>query len=168
MTDMERFDWVLGRVSECMGVPRSILLSPTREARSALARQIAYYVLREQGMTLVQIGAGLGGRDHSTIHHGARRIGRLLATDKEVQAAVMFIGWIPEQEDAAENESEKMLASLVKASEHLSGLIDQQQQFLRHLRVIADGLKVHTAAALAADMMARQATNARKALVGVA
>jgi chromosomal replication initiation ATPase DnaA len=53
-----------------------------RSKRIGLIRQVAYYLCRTQtNRTLNEIGRVLGGRDHSTILHGVRRIRRLRKTD---------------------------------------------------------------------------------------
>jgi len=58
------------------------LLGRSRSRRIALPRQMAMYILREEaGLSFPQIGAELGGRDHSTIMHAHRKITDLLARD---------------------------------------------------------------------------------------
>ena len=62
------------------------LLSKSREKRVAYPRQLAMYLMRELAhRSLVEIGAALGGRDHSTVHHGWRRMERSLAIDPETK-----------------------------------------------------------------------------------
>jgi chromosomal replication initiator protein len=44
------------------------------------------YLMRELAhRSLVEIGDALGGRDHSTVHHGWRKMERSLAIDPETQ-----------------------------------------------------------------------------------
>ena len=58
------------------------LLGRSRSRRIALPRQMAMYILREEaGLSFPQIGAELGGRDHSTIMHAHQKINDLLARD---------------------------------------------------------------------------------------
>ncbi len=74
---------------EYFNVSEQLLLSPNRSKRVALARMVVMYLAREHtNLTLSQIGAELGGRDHSTISHGANKIGRDLLEDPYVEQAV--------------------------------------------------------------------------------
>ena len=44
------------------------------------------YLMRELAhRSLAEIGDFLGGRDHSTVHHGWRKMGRALAIDPETK-----------------------------------------------------------------------------------
>ena len=44
------------------------------------------YLMRELAhRSLVEIGTELGGRDHSTVHHGWRKMDRSLAVDPETR-----------------------------------------------------------------------------------
>lgn len=55
-------------------------------------RQILYYLLRvESGINLVDIGEMLGGRDHTTIIHGVRKITNLLSTNEVIRGDIMGI-----------------------------------------------------------------------------
>lgn len=55
-------------------------------------RQILYYLLRsELNIPLVEIGNLLGGRDHTTIIHGVRKISQLLAVDGETREDILGI-----------------------------------------------------------------------------
>ena len=67
-------------------IDREGLLSKSREKRVAYPRQIAMYLMRELAhRSLVEIGDALGGRDHSTVHHGWRKMERSLAIDPETK-----------------------------------------------------------------------------------
>jgi chromosomal replication initiator protein len=50
-----------------------------------------YLILEETGESLPQIGALLGGRDHTTILHGCERIASLIEEDPEVRREVISI-----------------------------------------------------------------------------
>lgn len=66
---------VLDAVSRAFNQPLKDLKGPGRTASLALARQAAMFLLRDDyGYSLSEIGALLGGRDHSTILHGSSRI----------------------------------------------------------------------------------------------
>lgn len=68
------------------------LVGRSRSRRVALPRHIAMYVLREEaGLSFPQIGAELGGRDHSTVMHAHQKITELMAQDDSLRRAVMTI-----------------------------------------------------------------------------
>ena len=70
---------VLDAVAAHFAVECSDLAGRRRDARITLARHVAMYLLREDAqMALSVIGKELGGRDHSTILHGCRRIAGLV------------------------------------------------------------------------------------------
>ncbi len=74
------------------------LLSRSREKRIAYPRQIAMYLIRELAhRSLVEIGNTLGGRDHSTIHHGWQKMDRALHIDPETKRDVSSIRELIEQ-----------------------------------------------------------------------
>jgi chromosomal replication initiator protein len=51
------------------------LKGPKRDRQTALARQLAMYLLKEAtGNTLSQIGLEFGNRDHSTVSHATQKI----------------------------------------------------------------------------------------------
>lgn len=68
------------------------LLGRSRSRRIALPRQIAMYILREEaGLSFPQIGAELGGRDHSTVMHAHQKIADLTIQDDSMRRAIMAI-----------------------------------------------------------------------------
>ncbi len=76
-------------VCRYFAIDREALLSKSREKRIAYPRQLAMYLMREMAQrSLVEIGAALGGRDHSTVHHGWRKMGRSLNIDPETKRDV--------------------------------------------------------------------------------
>lgn len=80
---------IMGVVSEYFNVSETLLLSPNRSKRVALARMVVMYLAREYtNLTLSQIGAELGNRDHSTISHGANKIAKEILEDPYVEQAV--------------------------------------------------------------------------------
>ena len=55
-------------------------------------RQIAMFLVRElTPASLVEIGAALGGRDHTTVMHGIDKVGRDLETDAALRAQVVSL-----------------------------------------------------------------------------
>lgn len=68
------------------------LKSAKRDRSVALPRQILYYILRLELKTpLMDIGNILGGRDHTTILHGVRKISHFLEENKTIQEDIMGI-----------------------------------------------------------------------------
>jgi chromosomal replication initiator protein len=58
---------------------------PKRDASLVRARQIAMYLLKsELGLTLVEIGNILGGRDHTTVMHGVEKIESLVQNKAKI------------------------------------------------------------------------------------
>ncbi len=68
------------------------LKGPKRDASLVKARQVCMYLLhKELGLTLMDVGGILGGRDHTTIMHGVGKIERLVENDPKVSDEVMGI-----------------------------------------------------------------------------
>lgn len=68
------------------------LLGSSRRAELVLPRQICMYLLREEiEVPLVKIGEILGGRDHTTILHGVRKITQRFNTDSSLRHEIMLI-----------------------------------------------------------------------------
>ena len=73
-------------VCRYFGIDRKALLSKSRAKRVAYPRQLAMYLIREMShRSLVEIGAALGGRDHSTVHHGWRKMSRSSQIEPETR-----------------------------------------------------------------------------------
>ena len=71
------------------GITREELLSGSRAARVAWPRQVAMYLAREHtGATFPAIGAGFGGRGHTTVMHACRRTEERVAADPEMSTIV--------------------------------------------------------------------------------
>ena len=67
-------------------VPMNELLSVRRDAHYVKARQVGMYLCRELTLlSLPSIGRQFGGRDHTTILHGYRKIAGLLPNDPGLQ-----------------------------------------------------------------------------------
>lgn len=80
MTDYERrtrdfviSDVVITRVSRFYGVTPNQILREYRTKLPTVARFVAAYLMRKQGMTTIAIGRALQ-RDHSTVIHGIKRV----------------------------------------------------------------------------------------------
>lgn len=73
------------RVAEHYNVRLSDLIGPKRVRTIARPRQIAMYLSKQlTPRSLPEIGRRFGGRDHTTIMHGVRRIEELKTTDSQL------------------------------------------------------------------------------------
>ncbi|MEJ5299167.1 MAG: chromosomal replication initiator protein DnaA [Armatimonadota bacterium] len=78
-------DAVLRAVAERYGVEVENLKSLSRQARVVLARQVAMYLIRHLTDTsLPAIGKAFGGKDHSTVLHAIKKIGKLVLEDAQL------------------------------------------------------------------------------------
>ncbi|KKR88363.1 MAG: Chromosomal replication initiator protein DnaA [Candidatus Gottesmanbacteria bacterium GW2011_GWA2_41_12] len=83
---------VISVVAEHFGIKNGQLKSAKRDGFLALPRQVLYYILRqEMGLPLTEIGLFLGGRDHTTILHGVKKISSLLTTDAGLREDISLI-----------------------------------------------------------------------------
>ena len=68
------------------------LLGRSRTKEVANARQMAMYLLREEnGLSLINIGELLGGRDHSTVRHGVEKVAQDIERDEGVRREVVAL-----------------------------------------------------------------------------
>ena len=73
-------------------IPLKRLRGPGREREEVLARDVAMYLSQKLARrTLKEIGRYFGGRDHTTVGHGCRKIEELAATDLTVREALLMI-----------------------------------------------------------------------------
>lgn len=83
---------IMNAVSRYYGVKLSLIKSTTRAKPVSTPRQVLMYLLRtEMNLSLNDIGALLGGRDHTTILHGVDKINKLIERDKEIKEDVFKI-----------------------------------------------------------------------------
>jgi chromosomal replication initiator protein len=76
---------VQAAVCEWFGVSQADLRGDKRPQSIAYPRHVGMYLCRElTDQSLPKIGAKFGGRDHSTVMHGVRRIGDLIREDRDV------------------------------------------------------------------------------------
>lgn len=81
---------VVRTVASAFGVPLERMLSRDRSQEVALPRQIAMYLLRQEAnVSLPQIGAALGGRDHTTVMYGCEKIADMLERDDRFRRQVV-------------------------------------------------------------------------------
>lgn len=85
-------DDVLDEVSRAFGVSNERLIGRERTREVALPRQIAMYLLREEGgISLTKIGEMIGGRDHTTVIYACDKVNNLMETDDRLRRQVLKI-----------------------------------------------------------------------------
>jgi chromosomal replication initiator protein len=79
-------------VSDYYGVGMEQLQGQKREKSIVVPRQIAMYLMREEtDVSLLRIGAELGGRDHSTVLHACDKINREIQVNDEMRREVAAV-----------------------------------------------------------------------------
>ena len=79
-------------VSSYYGVPMDALQGQKREKSIVVPRQIAMFLMREEtDVSLLRIGAELGGRDHSTVLHACDKINREMQVNDEMRREVAAV-----------------------------------------------------------------------------
>ncbi|MBI2854034.1 MAG: chromosomal replication initiator protein DnaA [Chloroflexi bacterium] len=93
---------VIESVCAFFEIPMDALKSKRRDARTALARQVAMYLIRDElHMPLAEIGVNLGGRDHSTVLHACEKIEGGINTNPQLRRQVLDIRAQLHQDDVA-------------------------------------------------------------------
>ncbi len=83
---------VVDTVATYFGVDVETLKGRKRDKKTAKARQVAMYLLREESqLGLATIGQVLGGKDHTTVRHGCDRITNQLSVDASLRRDVINI-----------------------------------------------------------------------------
>ena len=83
---------ILGACAVFYGVPISSLFAEHRSKDVVKTRQIAMYLAKElTPRSLPDIGRRIGGRDHTTVLHGVRKIAALIKSDPGLAAEVATI-----------------------------------------------------------------------------
>ena len=83
---------VIAAVASHFGVSAEAIKGRKRDKKTAQARQVAMYLLREEcGLGLVAIGRALGGKDHTTVRHGCERIANQLNVDPHLRRDLINI-----------------------------------------------------------------------------
>ncbi len=73
-------------------ITRDDLIRRRRSRDLVIARQMAMYLLREEGgLSLSQIGHELGGRDHTTVLHGCERVSSQIEEDEQMRRELLAI-----------------------------------------------------------------------------
>ena len=80
------------RVSEHYNIRLSDIIGPKRLRSYARPRQVAMYLCKHlTSRSLPEIGRRFGGRDHTTVMHGVRRIEELKSTDGQIAEDVELL-----------------------------------------------------------------------------
>lgn len=80
------------RVSEYYNIRLSDIIGPKRLRSYARPRQVAMYLCKQlTSRSLPEIGRRFGGRDHTTVMHGVRRIEELKTTDGQIAEDVEIL-----------------------------------------------------------------------------
>ena len=81
-----RFDHILDEVCVFYRVRKNEIRSARKEAGLVRPRQVVMYLCRKHtSRSMPEIGKFLGGKDHTTVLHGARKIKHLLLTDERLR-----------------------------------------------------------------------------------
>jgi chromosomal replication initiator protein len=81
---------VLAVVSKYFGISTERILGRDRSKDVALPRQVAMYLMREQGgISLPKIGEELGGRDHTTVMYACDKVADMIERDDRVRRQVL-------------------------------------------------------------------------------
>ena len=83
---------VVDTVSAYFSIDKETLKGRRRDKQTALARQVAMFLLREEAnLTLASIGRVLGGKDHSTVLHACQRIEGQIDVDSYLRRDILNI-----------------------------------------------------------------------------
>ena len=83
---------IILKVAKYFQIEIADLKGKSREQRLVIARQIAMFILREDSqMNLTTIGLLFGGRDHTTVLHGIRKIQTDAATNQNLRRDLLAI-----------------------------------------------------------------------------
>ena len=78
-------------VARAFGIPSERLLGRDRSREVALPRQVAMYLLREESISLPQIGEVLGGRDHTTVMYAIDKVTGMIEQDDRLRRQIIGI-----------------------------------------------------------------------------
>jgi chromosomal replication initiator protein len=83
---------IVRAVADYYGVNLDQLRSSKRDRAIVVPRQIAMFLIREEtDISLLRIGAELGGRDHSTVLHACDKIARELSENDEMRREISAV-----------------------------------------------------------------------------
>ena len=80
---------IMEAVASYYGVSPQALTGKQRDKKTALARQVTMYLLRDQNHCgLADIGRILGGRDHTTVLHGYEKMAAEVDVNPQLRASI--------------------------------------------------------------------------------
>lgn len=89
---ISRPDSIIEAICDYYNIKTTQLKGVRRESRLVGPRHICMFLLKEEsGLTFVEIGNLLGGRDHSTVMHGVEKIRKSVENSDNVREEIMFI-----------------------------------------------------------------------------
>jgi len=89
---MPNADLIIEEVCAFYNIDSTAIRGQSRTKDTAMARQIAMYMIREMTrMSLKEIGREFGGRDHTTVLHSTDRISNLMRTDPSISEVIKDI-----------------------------------------------------------------------------
>lgn len=83
---------IIERAADLTGIPASDITGPRRHAAICRVRWAVMAALRDKGLSLPQVGARLGRRDHTTIMHGLARAEAMARDDFGFRKLVRELG----------------------------------------------------------------------------
>lgn len=80
---------IVDRVAAAFGVKPRDVVGTCRQRTVLVPRQVAMYLARQAGkLSLMQVGAAFGGRDHTTVLHACRRVEEAIRADAKLKRTV--------------------------------------------------------------------------------
>jgi len=87
-----RPDSIIDAICQYYNIKTTQLKGAKRDSHLVGPRHMCMYLLKnEAGLTFVEIGNLLGGRDHSTVMHGVEKIGKNLENSNNTREEILFI-----------------------------------------------------------------------------
>jgi hypothetical protein len=84
-----RLSWIVEATARYFELSVADITGPARTYKVSIPRQVAMYLAREvTTRSTTEVGVALGGRDHTTVMHGAAAIKRRMAEDPELATKV--------------------------------------------------------------------------------
>lgn len=85
-------DTIVSTVCSYYNIKSTQLKGERRDSRLVTPRHVCMYLLKEVvGLTYVEIGNLIGGRDHSTVMHAVEKIEKLSLTSEKYREEILFI-----------------------------------------------------------------------------
>jgi chromosomal replication initiator protein len=83
---------IMSRVSAYFQVAERLLRSPRRDRSLLMARHVSMYLARQlTRLSLQEIGACFGGRDHTTVLHSCRKVEEVMRINAQLSGAVQLL-----------------------------------------------------------------------------